>query len=122
MTAKTKYQWFLFSIVFIVHYCLCVRVNVNVLHFHKFMGGNLLESKYAKTLSVCVYECLVVTDCVSFSFNFRTKWCRLHSETSFTAPETLRESTKNVLFSDVTAWPKVSRIEFYIMTSKHLAT
>ena len=68
-----------------------------------------MEAKKVPTYSVCVYECMVTTDCQSFNYYMDERLCVFHVENSSTAPQCLFEATGRIRYSDISIWPKVIR-------------
>ena len=83
-------------------------VRFNPLHLNKVLEGQVLEAKKVPTFSVCIYECMVTTDCLSFNYFMDERLCVFHSENSSTTPQCLFEATGRIGYSDISIWPKVS--------------
>ena len=83
------------------------QVHFNPSHYNKVRVGQVLEAKKVPTFSVCVYECMVTTDCQSLNYFMDERLCVFHSENSSSAPQRLFEATGRSRYSDISIWPKV---------------
>ena len=88
-------------------------VRFNVLHLNKVLEGQVLEAKKVPTFFVCVYKCMVTTDCLSFNYYMDNQLCVFHSENSSTTPQCLFEATGRIRYSDISIWPKVSILSLF---------
>ena len=85
------------------------QVGFNPSHYNKVLEGQVLDAKKVPTYSVCVYECMVTTDCQSFNYYMDECLCVFHAENSSTAPQCLFGATGRIRYSDISIWPKVIR-------------
>ena len=83
------------------------QVRFNPSHYNKVLEGQVMEAKKVPTYSVCVYECMVTTDCQSFNYYMDERLCVFHAENSSTDPQCLFEATGRIRYSDISIWPKV---------------
>ena len=83
------------------------QVRFNPSHYNKILEGEVMEAKKVPTYSVCVYECMVTTDCQSFNYYMDDRLCVFHSDNSSTSPQCIFNATGRVRYSDISIWPKV---------------
>ena len=92
------------------------QVRFNPSHYNKILEGEVLEAKKVPTYSVCVYECIVTTDCHSFNYYMDDRLCVFRSDNSSTAPQCIFNATERVRYSDISIWPKViTYVLFYMV-------
>ena len=77
------------------------------------MVNHVIESKKVASISVCVYDCMVLVDCQSFNYDMDTNMCEINSENSQTAPEDIISTKRKIMFSDIKVWPKVRFISLF---------
>ena len=116
MDTKIIYKAFL-SAAFIYVARTCSQSNFNPANFNQKMEGHVIESKEVPSLSKCIYDCMLTTDCLSYNFYMEKSWCEMNSENSSTSPESLVPITEWIQYSDINVWPQVSVKNLFISTT-----
>ena len=84
----------------------CEQIRLNPDHINSMMVNHVIDYKKVTSISVCVHDCMVLVDCLSFNYHIDTNLCEMNSENSETAPGDII-TVKNKMFSDIKVWPKV---------------